>query len=47
MERDKEELPVGFFSKKLSSSEKKYSATEMECLAVVKAIDHFAVYLWG
>ena len=47
VERDKEELPVGFFSKKLSPSEQKYSATELECLAVVKAIDHFAVYLWG
>ena len=47
VERDKEELPVGFFSKKLSPPEKKYSVTELECLAVVKAIDHFAVYLWG
>ena len=47
VERDKEELPVGFFSKKLTPSESKYSATELECLAVVKAIDHFAVYLWG
>ena len=47
VERDKEELPVGFFSKKLSPSEKKYSATELECLAVVKAIDHFAVHLCG
>ena len=47
VERDGEEIPVGYFSKKLSPSEQKYSVTELECLAVVKAIDHFAVYLWG
>ena len=40
--RGEEELPVGYFSRKLSPSEKKYSATELECLAVVKVIDHFA-----
>ena len=47
MQRDNEELPVGFFSKKLSPAESRYSITELECLAVVRAIDHFAVYLWG
>jgi len=41
--RDDGEFPVGFFLKKLSQAEKKYSVTEQECLAVVKAIDHFAV----
>ena len=45
--RGEQELPVGYFSRKLSPSEKKYSATELECLAIVKAIDHFAVHLWG
>ena len=47
VERDGEEIPVGYFSKKLSPLEQKYSVTELECLAVVKAIDHFTVYLWG
>ena len=47
VERDGEEIPVGYFSKKLSPSEQKYSVTELECLAVVKAANHFAVYLWG
>ena len=45
--RDGEELPVGYFSRKLKSPEKHYSATELECLAVVQAIDHFAAYLIG
>ena len=45
--RDGEELPVGYYSKKLIASEQKYAGTEMECLAVVKAISHFEVYLTG
>ena len=42
-----EELPVGYYSKKLSPAEQKYAATELECLAVIRAIDHFAVRLSG
>ena len=45
--RDGEEIPVGYYSKKLIASEQKYAVTEMECLAVVKAISHFEVYLTG
>ena len=45
--RDGEELPAGYYSKKLIASEQKYAVTEMECLAVVKAISHFEVYLTG
>lgn len=45
--RDGEELPVGYFSKKLSPAERKYAATELECLAVVRAVEHFAVHLLG
>ena len=33
-----EELPVAFFSKQLQGAEFRYSATELECLAVVVAI---------
>lgn len=40
--RDGQELLVGYFSKKLN-----YAATELECLSVVHAIDHFAVHLSG
>lgn len=47
VKRNGQELPVGYYSKKLTPAEQKYSATELECLAVVRAIDHFAVYLSG
>ena len=45
--RSEEELPVAFFSKQLQGAELRYSATELECLAVVVAIRHFEVYLAG
>ena len=41
--RDGEELPIGYFSRKLSSPERRYAATELECLAVVRSVEHFAV----
>ena len=42
-----EEHPVAFFSRKLSPAETNYSAVELECLGVVKAIEHFQIYLSG
>ena len=45
--RDGEERPVGYFSKKLLPAERNYTASELECLAVVRAADHFAVHLLG
>ena len=45
--RDGVERPLGYFSKRLSPAEKNYAVTELECLAVVCAIDHFAVHLVG
>ena len=45
VQRDGEELPVAFYSKKLLPRERRYSATELEGLAVVTAIDHFSPYL--
>ena len=44
---DDEELPVGYYSKKLLPAETRYSATEMEFLAVVRGVEHFEVYLLG
>ena len=38
---------MGFFSKQLQGAEKRYSATELEGLAVVRAVAHFAPYLYG
>ena len=45
--RDGQDQPVAYFSKRLTPVEWNYSVTELECLAVVKAIDHFAIHLWG
>ena len=45
VKRDTGEKPVAFFSRKLLSWEQKYSATELEGLAMVDAIPHFRIYL--
>ena len=45
--RDSEESPVAYYSKQLSPVEKNYTVTELECLAVVRAIDDFAIHLLG
>ena len=45
--RDNEEIPVAYYSKQLSPVEKNYTVTELECLAVVRAIDHFVIHLLG
>lgn len=45
--RDGVERPLGYFSQRLSPAEKHYAVTELECLAVVRAIDHFAIHLVG
>ena len=45
--REGEERPIGFFSKQLSSAERNYAASEIECLAVVKGISNFAIHLLG
>lgn len=39
--------PVAYFSKRILPYQKHYSATELELLAVVLAVQHFAVYLLG
>ncbi len=47
VERKGEELPVAYFSKRLTAAEKNYSASELEYIAVVKAVDHYAIHLLG
>ncbi len=49
LQYDDEGLPraVGYFSKKLIQAEVRYSATNMEALAIVMASRQFHHYLWG
>ena len=39
------EHPVGFFSRALTGSERNYSAYEVELFAVVRAVEHFRMFL--
>lgn len=39
--------PVGYFSRSLNPSERKYSTIERELLAIVDSCKHFKPYLWG
>ena len=45
--RSGEELPVAYYARQLRGAEKNYAATELEALAVVASIEHFAHYLYG
>ena len=45
--RDGVELPVGFYSKQLQGAEKHYSATELEALAIFRAIHFYDHFLYG
>jgi len=38
---------AAFFSRQLRGAEQRYSATEMEALAMVASIEHFSYYLYG
>lgn len=46
-DKDNKEHPVAFWSRKTLDRETRYSASEVECLAAVEAIKHFAHYLHG
>jgi hypothetical protein len=39
--------PVAFFSAKLSSCQQRYVAVQIECYAVLLAVEHFRMYLEG
>ncbi len=45
--REDEWRPVAFFSHQLKGAQQRYSAQELECLAVVEAASHFAYFLYG
>ena len=42
-----EELPISYFSKKLQMYQKNYSASELECLAILLAIENWKYWLTG
>jgi hypothetical protein len=39
--------PITFFSRKLSTTQQKYSVTEIELLAIVETLKEFKGMLWG
>ena len=39
--------PVAFFSKHLSKTEKNYSTSERELLAIVLSVEHFNQFVYG
>ena len=41
------EHPVGFFDRALTGSERNYAAYEVELYAVVRAVEHFRMFLLG
>jgi len=47
LEQEKEgtNYPVAFYSRKLTQTEKSYTASELETLAIIDAITHFGVYI--
>ena len=45
--REGKELPVAYFSRQLQGAQHRYSATELECLALYKSILHFSHFLVG
>ncbi len=40
-------MPIAFFSRKLSKTQQKYSVTEIELLAIVETLKEFKGMLWG
>ena len=47
VKRDEEWWPSAYFSRQLRRAEHRYSATELEALALVKIISHFSYNLYG
>ena len=46
-EQDGEERVLAYYSQTLSAAQRRYCTTKGELLAVVRAVKHFRMYLWG
>lgn len=46
VDENSKEYAISYYSHKLSKDEQKYHAYERECLAVLKALDHFKPYVY-
>lgn len=44
---EKVEVPIAYFSKKLSNAQQNYSVTELECLAAILGLKKFRAYVEG
>ena len=44
-EKDGIQRYLGFYSKEFLQAKRNYAATELECLAIYKSIDHFTIHL--
>ncbi len=40
-------MPIAFFSRKLSVMQTKYSVTKIELLAIIETLEEFQGVLWG
>ena len=47
MDKLEDLLPVGFFSRKMSPSERNYDVHDKELLAIICALDHWSHYFLG
>ncbi len=47
VERGKDQNPVALFSRQLKGAQSRYSAQELEGLALFEAVRHFSFYLYG
>ena len=47
VQRQDEWRPAAYYSRQLRGAEQRYSATELEALALVETINHFSHYLYG